>query len=78
VGAAGVLAGAGVVLAGGVVCPERKEAHNRKAAARKNKGESPRGSKNLRIQEADGEFGEVSRSDHGFIRTWESVLVMAA
>jgi hypothetical protein len=60
-GADGVLAEGGGVAAGGVVCPERIEANKSKAAARKNKGESPRGSKSFRIQDGDGESAEVSR-----------------
>jgi hypothetical protein len=55
VGADGVVAGEDGVgagedggLTGDVVCPERNEANRKNAAARKNKGESPRGE--VRIQ----------------------------
>jgi len=55
VGAAGVLAGVEGGLGGVVVCPEMKEANKRNAAARRINGDSPRGSKNFRIQDEDGE-----------------------
>jgi hypothetical protein len=59
VGAIGVLAGVEGGLGGVVVCPETKEANKRNAAARRIKGDSPRGSKSFRIQDEDGESRAV-------------------
>jgi hypothetical protein len=55
VGLAGVDGG----LGGVAVCPERKDANKRSATVRRINGDSPRGSKDFRIQ--DGE--EESRED---------------
>jgi hypothetical protein len=60
-----VVGGAGLTgveggLGGVVVCPERKEANKRNAAASRINGDSPRGSKNFRIQDED----EESRAGH--------------
>jgi hypothetical protein len=56
-------AGVGGELGGVVVCPETKEANRRNAAVRRINRESPRGSKNFRIQDEDGESSVVLRFD---------------
>ena len=58
------LAGVGGGLGGVVVCPEKREANKRNAAARKIKGDSPRGRLNFRIQDEDGESSVDERFDH--------------
>lgn len=64
------LAGVEGGLGGVVVCPERKEANKRNAAAREIKGDSPRGRLNFRIQ--DG-MENRARRDHSMIDLREAV-----